>query len=605
MTLSGLFSTTHLKNPYDAIERVFHYEMYDPFLFEQDIQELVRLTHDARQTGTDHTARYETLPSFRPLVQYFTSQLTTLALHEDRRITPAHVAGLVVTTPYYAHALTMALQQATAAGLYNSGPNPFTATRLWTTIWPWLQESFRAALRPHIPALFLPHEHGLLFLIDQQVPRPEAMSPYSMITHWIDANAPISLRQFADRLLQAFEEVGHRRDEVESLMRFVPTGTLAAIYHHQQGSHYLTSHQPRHIPMVPPQYAIDHCEHHDWSYPSPHTPLLGLYNLTPIAQRASGQDLLLQLSTLTHLSQLDAPGLSLDPLPHVLSMLRREAQGPYADLATLLAQRLTGQTQLPDDIRHLSEVRIPRHPQDIHKIVRNSQASLRDLAYGLRSYLWHQEDYNFLLERLMTHPSATRGFVHRGLQHPLFPVMLASIASPHLTPEEEHDLAHSSDDRVQLAVLRKHPLTERQKEDLSRRKDSIELLTLVAQQPTLSPQLTKRLLAYGHQNVTAYLLASNHLTPTQVASILDSTHLENRAALASYATAEQCAILVRDGRHRIATALADNPQASRETVEFLAKRHRTRLAHVLVHHPNLSDQTRISLSLFLGTQSSR
>lgn len=596
-TINGLLPTSHLTNPYQAIEHLYEADIYAPFSMEID-QALWDSTHEdvTSKPWTPHAA----------LTDFFSRCLKG---HQDSlsRLSPSHLAGLVCTMPLYTEALRDAARETPLQPplIHSYHVQPFWNGTVWVAVWPWLDASLRDALRPHIPSLFPADIQAFLSLIDADVTPPDPSRTH-VGQRWLSRDQTITYDEWYQALVHLPENAPPLWMGIETrlLLQMAPTELLDALADRLLPQHatipvssYRMTSQ-RLLSRACPLETDRIQEPLLWDARKNDFPHLATIDLTALASGLTGRRLLTALSHWVHHAQLDAPAIRLDPTPDVLAMLEEESRGPYADLAMLVARRIP---QLSRQSQALQELAINPCPRDYYALsglMRNPATTLPTLANAFHAFLFIEVRQTELAEELVTHPQATHALVSRCLTHPEPFFRVAAANSTLLTPEEDAAILEGPSLDAQLAVYAKRPLNDAMIERLLHHQ-GLQFQMILAKQPHLQPHHIQTLFAQGNYHVIDELLACQTISSELFALLVSSPSPDIRSLAAEYGAAEHCAVLARDRKRDVVDAVASNPRADRDTVEFLAKRHRTRLAHILVTHPNLSETTRITLSMSL------
>lgn len=602
-SLNGLLSLAHLKNPFASIEILYQPNLYDP-LFPQD--------HMHPQS----TRRLEDGPPVprteAQLITYFADLVLDYQYphvsHDPQFLASArHLPALVCLIPRYAQALHHVLTLTPVPTRPLTSPLLSRHDTQWAFVWPWLDESLRAALRPYLPFYCSEPVRCLLSLIDPAIPPPTKRSQWSVLAQWVTHDRPVTDADWHDALARILDMSPPCFQPMDGrlLLSYAPTGILddytesCHVLHDVMPLTGCQAASPALLRKVLSFTRTSVTESYPWWSYIPKTPMVATINPTTITARLTGRALLSALSTWAVESQLDAPNIVIEPTTNVLAMLREESVGPYADHATLIARRIPHIHSQPDWVRDLAMTPLPATYQAITDTLRSTELPIESLArclhgtlllYGTRGAL------HVVARQVMQHPSTTRALVLRGLQHPVHEIRMSTVPSLYLTEDEDYKFLALGDYTIAKCISDKRPLSPRMIKTLMRL-GSFESRLLVAQQPVLSARVVARIYADGNAYIVEQLAASGHLTEAQLRRLMRSKSETARAIPARYGNAALCDVLSRDRTHHVTLYAALNPHATRETVEFLAKRHRKRLASVLVRHPNLSDQTRISLAL--------
>lgn len=602
--LNGLLPTDHLTNPYTVIEQLYESDIYAPFSMEVD-QALWDSTHNdvTSKPWTPHAA----------LTDFFSRCIKG---HQDSlsRLSSSHLAGLVCTMPLYAEALRDAARetplQAPLTHSYHAA-QPFWNGAVWVAVWPWLDASLRDALRPHIPSLFNPGIHAFLSLIDSRV-APPAPSQTSVGQRWLSRDQLITHDEWYQALIHLPTHTPPLWMGLETrlLLQMAPTAILDALIDRlvpEHGTTPVSSYRMASQALLARGCPLETDRIQQplmWDARKDDFPHLATIDLTALTSGLTGRRLLTALSHWVHHAQLDAPAIRIDPTPEVLTMLEEESRGPYADLAMLVARRIPQLSRQPQALQALAINPCPRDYYALSGLMRNPATTLPTLAKAFHAFLFIEVRQTPLAEELIVHPQTTRELVTRCLTHdePLFRVAAAN--STLLTPEEDAALLDGPSRDAQLAVYAKRPLTDAMIERLLHHQ-GLQFQMILAKQPSLQPQHIKTLFSQGNYHIIAELLVCQTISSELFDLLVSSPSPDIRSLAAEYGEAEHCAVLARDRKRDVVDAVASNPLADRDTVEFLAKRHRKRLAHILVTHPNLSETTRITLSMSLMSSSRR
>lgn len=584
MHLNGRLRTDTFANPYQAIEHVYDPEVY-VFAHQSSPDRLVQAYH---------TALFDTWPLNVPISD-------TLNQHSIR------LPGLTCLLPSYADALLEAIRQRPRA------PVP-TNTRFaqdadyWVIIWPWLTPAVRHALRPYLTRVCQPYARTILALIDEQAPLRHP--PYRTISSWAYTAHPVTLDDWR-RLLDTIGPVSPQmiaEPFLRLLLHFAPTEILdeltiplrqAHAYHHVPLISYPMASASLLSAISTPPHETPHEQPEWWTCGAPE-PVFATVPVERTVRGLTGRALLFALSHWTWMSQVDAPGIVVQPTPEILTLLQEEAEGPYADLAILIARRIPHHQEQPDFVRTLAHTPLDLSYHELEDALAHPDTPLPALARCLHAMMTTDHPIGFVARPLAQHPRATRDFALRCASHSSPDVQASGASALVLTTDDDEHLLLHSHPRIREILYHKRPMTRAMIEHALQRA-TIEDKLAVAAQPALDAQAVQQIFETGSVFLIQTLARAGTLTPELARQLVTSPEAQLRAIAAASADTDTCTLLALDRRHCVVDAVASNPHADRQTVEFLAKRHGKRLARVLVTHPNLSDQTRITLTLLIAT----
>lgn len=600
-SLTGLISVAHLHNPYTDIVNLSDHTPKDPGRLKNG-------------TITDYSF---TKPLNATQQAQFSQQLELYLRGRDQvsLYNPkAHeYIGYCHTNPPFAHALATA---AAAFPAHSSMPssthttkNPLAQEEPWLAAWPWLPEPVRAALRPHLPTLWRLQARLLLTLIDEQATIPPAslwsrQAMPGIITEWITRGTPVSQTEFIDFLDQSCRPSSKLPLYIRTLLRWSDTAQLDYILgspqhlRYRHAAFWCAMSSQALIEQALRETPLPYTERYYWGRDLPHLPWHAAIDPTVTLDLEPGRDALFHLGIWARLRPYDAPLLRISRTPAVIETLEREAQGPYADLAALIHQRLTPHSDAAHSDNQLPVVAFPASHKETEALLRDPQTPLPVLAACLDVTMRESGGSHPLEEALAAHPNLSDAFIDRLVHHPSRNLRFGMASSSRLTEAHKDILLGYNDIGIRIEILKRQPLSTDDIQQLLVDKEP-QIRAFLAKRVTLPPSVIDVLICDPTHYVRAALL-EHQTIPSRLLDglIQDGDRWELvLAARQSTCTEDQLERLSHDPSWHVLETVAENPNASRETVERLAAKSPKRLGQILVAHPNLTPQTRIKLTL--------
>lgn len=598
--LTGLLDVSHLQNPYAAI-----WPIGDPPPKDPDILP----GHDLHR-----------FPFTKPLnaaqQAQFTFHLTNFFHNRDYlNFYPAKArdyVGYCFTNPPFLQALITA---ATATPQFCAMPpsvgtssNPLADEEPWLAAWPWLPEPLRAALRPHLPSIWRIKTQHLLALIDDQVASPpqsqyisEAVPP--SLARWISRGTPISRTEWTDVLDHACR-AQRLPMHIRTLLRWSDADQLDQVIgdpqrqRHRHAAYWCPMSRPTLIALALRDAPLPFTERNYWAHEISRLPWLAPIDPAVTLDQGPGRDLLLALGAWARLRPFDAPRLRISRTPAIMNTIRQEAQGPYADLAALIHQRLAPHPDTTNNDDQMPVVSFPTSHKETETLLKDPRTPLPVLAACLDVIMRDSAGSVPLAEALGAHPQTTEAFRDRLIAHPSQTLRHAVAGSPHLTHTQRDLLLGYGKAGIRIAILKNQTLSLADMEQLLLDPDD-RIRAFLAEHPALPPSMID-VLIHDRSIKVRHALLQRHTVPSHLLEhLVTSPDRDDRVLAANHPTCsvEQLDRLSRDTSWLVLEAVAANPNTNQATVERLAAKSPTRLGEVLVTHPNLTEQTRVKLAI--------
>lgn len=491
--------------------------------------------------------------------------------------------------------------------------SPFTISfaEYLVAIWPWLPQSFRQALTPFVVRRLLEEDQVVLAALDPDYPVPAlTSSAFDRATVMLYEARCHGTTLTQDRILQMlldYRPASELPCSVVTLIRHADPQTLRALYTQKDGTRM--SQEFRRTILLSPQ--------------APRDLLDQVVRKTPLLYRDVSYELSIDAETLTSsnvwlapidLSALDlpdsprqalltlgawaqhplmlSPQLSLRSTTTLTRILQQESQGAYADVASLIIDRMP---RLPADIDPLNR---PSGEREITAILNRSTTSVAQLALCFRAGMGRFQlcPDECLIPRKKS--VATPDFVQRIVSHPYASVRRIAAQQYRLDDAGKARLLKDDDTRVMAEIMTRYQMT---REELTAHLSALKsdalahLLMLLHLEDDLVEQLSRHRAVEVRQAVAL----DQRLTSRARTRLLQDRDPHVRAAMAHRRdlTVPDILALSKHLAQPVAANLVSSPLTPAEVLDRIVARWGRLFYDELMAHPNLSEQTRITLAV--------
>lgn len=487
---------------------------------------------------------------------------------------------------------------------------PWTAdhTDHLLAIWPWIPPVLKPWLRNYVTPLLYDEDLIPFVAIDPEWPFPSISKnciQRAVVKLWkaIRHHQPPSVDELVNMLNDERNSQIFSHTTV-TMVRYADPDTLRTISQH-------TDRLISRLILLSPQAPPDRVKHivstlrlpykdvgirdrEREEYANPLRTILAPINLAHVRLSPDPRKALLAIGAWSQYPLTNSPQMTLTATSRHERLLANAARGAYADVVTIIADRLsstpTSFTPCP----------FPTTVATAHAMSQNPNASTAERAVAFRAGVTR---FGRAPRTCLAKPSTTSpldpSWADRLSHHTSHDVRIHVAAHVPLPTEVMTHLLRGDDIETALVALG-HPNTTDEQANAFLRRVHLQYLLLVLPETDLTLVAIERLATHPSVNVHATLALSHPITPELRTRLLHHRRATVRAAMAQRTdlTLDEITILTRQPLNmEIAQGLVCHPLTPSDTITQIAKRWGRVFCRAILKHPHATDVARVTAAM--------